>query len=122
VTATVEVTNTGETVGDEVVQCYVRDETASVTPFLKRLRGFRRVRLKPGESRQVRFALGPDELSVWNRHMEKVVEPGWFVLQIGGSSAHGQTAHFAVLEPGRSELPTQRADAIVLSREQDMEA
>ena len=103
------------------MQCYVSDETAGITPFLKQLRGFRRVHLKAGESQQVRFTLGPDELAIWNVHMERVVEPGWFTVQMGGSSAGGETARFAVVDPTQAGLPVQRADAIVLSREQDME-
>jgi len=121
ITAEVTVTNTGDRAGDEVVQCYVSDETAGITPFLKQLRGFRRVHLKAGESQQVRFTLGPDELAIWNVHMERVVEPGWFTVQMGGSSAGGETARFAVVDPTQAGLPVQRADAIVLSREQDME-
>ncbi len=121
VTAAVDVRNIGQRSGDEVVQCYVSDETASITPFLKQLRGFRRIHLKPGESQRVEFTLGPDELALWDVHMERVVEPGWFTVQIGGSSATGETARFAVVDPTKNDIAHERADAIVLSREQDME-
>jgi beta-glucosidase len=122
VTATVEVTNTGERAGDEVVQCYLSDEIGSVTPFVKRLVGFRRIGLQPGESREVTFELGPEELAIWDVHMERVVEPGWFTVQLGGSSAEGLTARFAVVDPARGHLPADKKEAAEISRELDMEA
>src|SRR5262249_31681487 len=56
---TVTVTNTGRRSGDEVVQLYVRDEVATFTPAVRSLRGFRRITLAPGESRNVSFTLHP---------------------------------------------------------------
>ena len=83
----VRVTNTGKRTGDEVVQLYIRDQVSSVTRPVKELRGFERVTLKPGESRKVTFTLGPEELSLIDRKMQRVVEPGRFDVMVGTSSA-----------------------------------
>ncbi|WP_400077520.1 beta-xylosidase [Winogradskyella sp. R77965] len=82
----VDVTNTGEREGDEVIQMYVRDDYASVGRYLKLLKGFERVTLKPGETKTVSFNLGFDELNVLNQDMKKVVEPGTFTISVGTSS------------------------------------
>lgn len=84
---TVEVTNTGSVSGDEVVELYTRDLLSTVTTYWKNLRGFERVHLKPGESKVVHFTLVPDDLKLWNRQMQHVVEPGTFQVMIGMSSA-----------------------------------
>ena len=85
-TISVDVTNTGQRTGDEVVQMYVRDDYASVGRYLKMLKGFERITLKPGETKTVTFKLGFDELNVLNQDMEKVVEPGTFTISVGTSS------------------------------------
>ncbi len=89
---TVRVTNKGARVGDEVVQLYIRDQVSSVTRPVKELRGFERVTLTPGESRVVRFTLGPAELSMIDRRMQRVVEPGRFDVMVGTSSNTTLTA------------------------------
>jgi beta-glucosidase len=83
-TVRVKVTNTGRVAGDEVVQLYVRDVVASVTRPVRALRGFRRLHLKPGETRTVEMVLTPADLSLVNEHMERVVEPGAFEVMVGG--------------------------------------
>jgi beta-glucosidase len=55
------------------------------------LRGFRRVTLKPGETRRIEFTLGPDDFSLWNEDMREVVEPGLFDILVGASSADLKT-------------------------------
>lgn len=80
------VKNTGGVAGDEVVQLYLRDEHSSVTTYVKVLRGFERIRLLPGEEREVSFNLSPQELGLWNKENRFVVEPGTFTLMIGSSS------------------------------------
>ncbi|MFS4417402.1 glycoside hydrolase family 3 N-terminal domain-containing protein [Maribacter sp. 2307ULW6-5] len=85
-TISVEVTNTGAVAGDEVVQLYVRDDIATVGRYLKLLKGFERIHLKPGATKTVSFQLGFNELSILNAKMEKVVEPGTFTLYVGASS------------------------------------
>jgi beta-glucosidase len=83
---TVRVTNTGARAGDEVVQLYIRDQVSSVTRPVRELRGFERVSLRPGESKRLTFTLGPDELSMIDRRMQRVVEPGRFDVMVGTSS------------------------------------
>lgn len=88
ITITCEVTNTGKRAGDEVVQLYIKDLVASVTPFEQVLRGFERVSLKPGETKIVSFELKPKrDLKILNRDNKWVVEPGSFETRIGTSSA-----------------------------------
>jgi beta-glucosidase len=86
VTVTVDVKNTGSREGVEIVQLYTRDLVSSVTTYEKNLRGFARVSLKPGEVRTVTFTLQPSDLSLWDRNMKFVVEPGMFRVMIGASS------------------------------------
>jgi beta-glucosidase len=83
-TVKVSVKNTGPVAGDEVVQLYVHDLVASVTRPRRALKGFQRVTLKPGESREVSFALTPAELSFIGEDMKRVVEPGTFEVFVGG--------------------------------------
>ena len=82
----VMITNTGDRAGAEVAELYLRDVVSSVTTPLKALRGFTRVDLAPGESKTVHFTLGADQLSLWNRQMKRVVEPGEFKIMVGSSS------------------------------------
>ena len=86
VTVTVDVQNTGTRAGDEVVQLYTRDMVSSVTTYEKNLRGFERVSLQPGEKKTVTFTLTPADLSLWDRSMHFVEEPGLFRVMIGSSS------------------------------------
>jgi beta-glucosidase len=83
----VDVTNSGQRTGDEVVQLYVRDDVSSVPRPVLELRGFERITLKPGEMRTVKFSLDPDSLAFWNIDMAYVVEPGTFTIHAGSSSA-----------------------------------
>jgi beta-glucosidase len=82
----VEVKNTGQRDGEEVVQLYTRDVTSTVTTYEKNLWGFERVPLKAGESKTVRFKLTPYMLSLINRDWKRVVEPGEFNIMVGASS------------------------------------
>jgi beta-glucosidase len=82
----VTVKNTGSRKGDEVVQLYVKDEVTSVTVYEKQLRGFERISLLPNESKKITFTLKPSDISLLNLKMERVVEPGYFEIQIGSSS------------------------------------
>ncbi|MXO85853.1 beta-glucosidase [Altererythrobacter aurantiacus] len=83
----VDVRNTGDRVGDEVVQLYITRTDVSVTRPVLELKGFERVTLRPGETRTLTFAVTPDQLTIWNRAMEEVNEPGPVKLSAGGSSA-----------------------------------
>ena len=84
---TAKITNTGKVEGTEVTQLYVRDEVSSVTTPIIALKGFKRITLKPGETGEVTFEVGPEQLSLWNREMKQVVEPGEFKIFVGSSSA-----------------------------------
>jgi beta-glucosidase len=86
-TVNVEVENTGQRTGDEVVQLYIRDVAASVVRPVKELKGFQRLTLRPGEKRRLEFTLTPELLGFYNREMRFVVEPGEFKVMIGESSA-----------------------------------
>jgi len=86
VKVSVDVANSGQRRGDEVVQLYIRDDVSSVTRPVKELRGFQRISLDPGQSKTVELSLGPEELSFLNREMKRVVEPGTFQIMVGGNS------------------------------------
>ena len=96
VTVRVPVTNTGDMAGDEVVQVYLRDVISSVTRPVKELAGFQRVTLQPGETRQVDIAIEPRSLMLWNRDMERVIEPGEFTVMVGTSSVDLQETTLTV--------------------------
>ena len=80
------VTNTGNYDGDEVVQLYIRDLFASVARPVLELKGFQRIHLKKGESKEVSFQITPEMLTMLNGQMERVVEPGDFRIMAGTSS------------------------------------
>ncbi len=82
-----KVRNTGSRKGDEVVQLYLRDVTASLTQPLKSLKRFKRITLDPGEEREVTFVLQPRDLAFYTRACRLKVEPGEFRVMVGASSA-----------------------------------
>jgi beta-glucosidase len=89
--ASVTLTNTGRLAGEETVQLYLSQPVASVTRSVEDLRGFQKVRLQPGETREVTFRITPDELKFYNSNLQYDWEPGTFIVRIGGSSdSHGQ--------------------------------
>jgi beta-glucosidase len=81
--------NTGSRDGDEVAQLYVRQNTSSVVTPVKALKGFARISLKAGESRQVTFNLKQSDLALWNADHEWKVEPGEYTIMVGGNSNDG---------------------------------
>ena len=94
VTATVTVTNSGNREGTEVVQLYIRDEVASVSRPVRELKAFKRVTLKPGESRAVDLRVAVRDLWFYGLDMKRVVEPGTFRVFVGSSSAEGLESSF----------------------------
>jgi beta-glucosidase len=97
VTATIMVTNTGSSrSAAEIVQCYVRNLGTSVEQPVRSLKGFTRITLKPGESREVSFDLGFPELSFYNTESRAVIEPTNYTVWIGGSSLATEEAQFNV--------------------------
>ncbi|WP_269319823.1 glycoside hydrolase family 3 C-terminal domain-containing protein [Sphingobium herbicidovorans] len=93
----VDVKNTGVREGSEVVQIYVRDDVSSVPRPVNELKAFRRVTLKAGQSRTLRFELAPEAFALWNRDMKRVVEPGMFTLSSGSSSEQLMPVKFRVI-------------------------
>ncbi|MDA8859169.1 glycoside hydrolase family 3 C-terminal domain-containing protein [Flavobacteriaceae bacterium] len=82
----VDVTNTGDMDGDEVVQLYIRDKVSSVTRPVKELKGYKRVHIKVGETKNVIFEITPESLAFYDIDMNYVVEPGSFNIMTGSSS------------------------------------
>ena len=82
----VDVTNTGDMDGDEVVQLYIRDKVSSVTRPVKELKGYKRVHLQVGETKNVIFEITPESLAFYDIDMKYVVEPGSFNIMTGSSS------------------------------------
>lgn len=85
-TVVCKVTNTGSRKGDEIVQFYVNDVVSSVIAYESVLRGFERISLHPGETKEVKFVLKPSHLELLDRNMNRVVESGDFEIMIGASS------------------------------------
>ena len=82
----VEVTNTGQRPGTEVVQMYIRDRVSSVTRPIKELKGFKKVLLGPGQTQTVVLDITPESLAFYDVNMKYVVEPGEFDILVGNSS------------------------------------
>jgi beta-glucosidase len=97
--ATATVTNTGEHTATEVVQCYVRNLGASIEQPVRSLKGFERVTLLPGESKQISFPLGFNELSFFNLESSPTIEASHYTVWIGSSSLASQEASFVVVSP-----------------------
>lgn len=95
-TATITVTNTGKYDGDEVVQLYLRDIVGSVTRPVKELKGFERVNIKAGESKEISFKITPEMLKFYNYDLQFVNEPGEFSVMIGGNSRDVKSANFVL--------------------------
>jgi len=83
---TADVKNTGSLEGEEVIQMYIRDMVGSVTRPVKELKGFKKVKLKPGEMKTVTLEILPEHLAFTNINKEYVVEPGDFEIMVGNSS------------------------------------
>jgi beta-glucosidase len=94
--ASVVVTNTGSRKGDEVVQLYIHDPVASISQPVRRLRGFERVTLDPGDSRRVTFTLGRSDFGFYDNSGRFVVEPGEIQVYAGNSSRAELTQSFTV--------------------------
>jgi beta-glucosidase len=96
VRATVDVTNTGSVPGDEVVQLYIHDPVASISQPIRRLRGFERVTLQPGQKMTVRFTLDRSDWGFYDNSGRFVVEPGKIDVYAGNSSTAEETKSFTV--------------------------
>ncbi|WP_260685028.1 fibronectin type III-like domain-contianing protein [Variovorax sp. KBS0712] len=90
------VTNTGTREAEEVVQLYLAQRAASVTRPVRELKNFRKVRIAPGASEVVEFAVVNDDLQFLGRDMKPVVEPGEFDLWVAPSAAGGIQKRFVL--------------------------
>jgi beta-glucosidase len=98
-TVSVDVTNTGNMDGEEVVQLYIHDKVGSVIRPVKELKGFKKIHLKKGETKTVEFTIDEEMLKMYNLDMEWVAEPGEFEAWMAASSAD-ETNHleFSLVE------------------------
>jgi len=98
----VTVKNVGDYDGEETVQLYIRDMVGSVTRPVKQLRGFQKVFLKKGESREIAMTLNIEDLKFYNRQMKWTFEPGTFKVMVGPDSVNVKSADFTLVGPGQS--------------------
>ncbi len=96
VTVSGTLTNTGSTAGDDVAQVYVHESDTSILQPVRRLEGFKRVTLGPGQSRTVSFTLGPQQLGFYNDQGQFGVEPGPFDVWLSDSSVGGLHSMFTI--------------------------
>ncbi|MFZ5519004.1 MAG: glycoside hydrolase family 3 C-terminal domain-containing protein [Candidatus Zhuqueibacterota bacterium] len=97
-TISVDVENSGEIAGDEVVQLYVTDKECSMPTPLKSLKGFQRLYLKPGEKKKVTFTLDAEQLACYDERQGWMVEPGEFEIMVGGNSNTGKKAIITIVK------------------------
>ena len=106
VTVTASVSNIGQRAGAEVVQVYVGDVEASVARPLRELKGFAKVYLEPGETKQVSCQLDERSFAYWSSRFHRwVVEPGEFTLAVGNSSRHLVATETIMVDAPRLALP-----------------
>ena len=98
IVASIDVTNTGDRDGVEIVQLYIRDLVGDVTRPVKELKGFRKVLIRKGETVNVAFTLTPGELSYYHQDMNFKYDPGDFEIFIGANSAESRSTKFSILD------------------------
>lgn len=109
----VDVTNTGNYDGEEIVQLYVADKVASMVRPVKELKGFQKVFIPKGQTKRVEFKLNVKDLGFWNSLMQYVVEPGTFEIMVGTNSEELQKKE-AVWDDGKvSEASSARVRVVV---------
>lgn len=86
ITVSVDIKNTGNYDGKEVVQLYTRDLVGSVTRPVKELKGFQKVEIKKGETKTVSFTITEEDLKFYNQNLKFIAEPGTFEVFIGPNS------------------------------------
>lgn len=96
-TVSVEVTNSGDVAGKEVVQLYVTDKIGSVTRPAKELKGFQKIMLEPGETKTVTFSITPEMLAFTRLDMTKGLETGDYTVLLGTNSEEGETVEFRLI-------------------------
>lgn len=109
----VDVTNTGNYDGEEIVQLYVADKVASMVRPIKELKGFQKVFIPKGQTKRVEFKLNVKDLGFWNNLMQYVVEPGTFEIMVGTNSEELQKKE-AVWDDGKvSEASSVKGRVVV---------
>ncbi len=96
--AIIKVSNTGNHDGEEVVQLYIRDITGSVVRPVKELKGFQKIFLKQGETKEIKFSVSVDDLRFYNDKLQYIYEPGYFKLFIGGNSRDVKEIDFQLIK------------------------
>ena len=97
ITVTADLTNTGSVAGDDVAQLYIHQDGTSILQPVRRLDGFQRVTLNPGQTKTVTFTLGPAEIGFYtNTPGQFVVEPGPVDVYVGDNSSGGLHGQFTV--------------------------
>jgi beta-glucosidase len=94
---TVDITNSGECDGNEVVQLYIRDMVSTVTRPVQELKDFARIHLAKGETKTVEFTITADKLEYYGPDMKRIVEPGEFEIQVGRNSTDYLSDKFEVI-------------------------
>jgi beta-glucosidase len=94
--ASITVTNSGNFDGDETVQLYIQDLVGTVTRPVKQLKGFQKIHLAKGESKQVVFKIGVNDLRFYNKDLKYVYEPGEFKVYVGTNSRDVKEAKFTL--------------------------
>lgn len=92
----IDVTNTGNYAGKEVVQLYIRDLVGTITRPVKELKGFQKVLLEKGETKKVTFNISAEDLKFYNNDLKFVAEPGYFEIFTGGNSDTEIKSHFVL--------------------------
>jgi len=98
VKVTIDVTNSGEMDGDEIVQLYIRDMVSTVTRPVKELKDFARIPLKKGKTKTIEFTITADKLQYYGPDMKRIVEPGEFEVQVGKNSNDYLSDKFEVIK------------------------
>lgn len=98
ITISTTVKNTGSRDGEEVVQLYIRDLVGSISRPVKELKGFQKISLKAGESKQLTFTLTENDLKFYNANLDFVAEPGDFKVFVGNSSTNVKEADFKLVK------------------------
>ena len=98
ITISVEVTNTGDVKGEEIVQLYIQDVVGEVVRPIKELKGFEKVMLQPGETRTISFTITEEQLRYHHCDLQYKSDPGAFIAYIGSNSQDVQALPFKLIE------------------------
>jgi len=96
VTVSADITNTGTVAGDDVGQLYIHEDGTSILQPVRRLDGFQRVTLAPGQTKTITFTLGPDQFGFYNNSGQFEIDPGTVDVYVGDSSTGGLQGQFTV--------------------------